>query len=114
MTKVKFRYFNSYRFVSELLLLVLLGFSAACSERKQTQQVLSPNGGNLRSPTVVNINNASAAELAKLPSIGEKRAASIIEYREKYGKFSSPAELILVDGISDRKFRLISSLVKTE
>lgn len=50
----------------------------------------------------VNINTASAAELAALlPGIGEKKAAAIIEYRRITGGFHSVDELIEVDGIGE-------------
>ena len=105
---------NTYRFQFELLLLVLSCFLIGCTAERQSPPILPPNGGNLQPERAVNINTATAAELEKLPSIGAKHAQDIIAYREKYGKFTRPAELILVDGISDGKFRRISDLVKTE
>jgi len=49
----------------------------------------------------VNINTASAYELAVLlPGIGEKKAASIVEYRNIVGSFNSVDELTEVDGIN--------------
>jgi competence ComEA-like helix-hairpin-helix protein len=62
----------------------------------------------------VNINTASVEELEKLPDIGAKLAQRIVEHREKYGKFRKPEHLILVQGISDKRFRQIQNLIKTE
>lgn len=62
----------------------------------------------------ININVASAEELEKLPQIGKKIAQRIVEYREKYGKFRRAENLILVRGMSDKKFRELQNLVKTE
>ena len=44
-------------------------------------------------------NTADAASLAALPMIGEKRAADIVEYREKNGAFKSADELRKIKGI---------------
>lgn len=50
----------------------------------------------------ININTASLEELMLLDSIGEVKAAAIIEYREINGKFRNIYELASVDGISDK------------
>jgi competence ComEA-like helix-hairpin-helix protein len=62
----------------------------------------------------ININTASAEELEKLPKIGKGIARKIIKHRERYGKFRKAEHLILVRGMSDKKFREIQSLVKVE
>lgn len=62
----------------------------------------------------VNINTATADELEKLPKIGKGIAERIIEYRQKYGRFRRAEHLILVRGMSDKKFRELQSLVKVE
>src|SRR5215475_6498814 len=51
----------------------------------------------------VNINTASAAELAYLPRIGAKVAERIIAYR-KEKPFSRPEELMEVKGIGEKLF----------
>lgn len=63
---------------------------------------------------MININTASAAELEKLPHIGAKTAQAIVEYREKFGGFRKPEHLLLIQGISDEKFREVKSLIKVE
>jgi competence protein ComEA len=55
-------------------------------------------------PRRVNINQASAAQLAYLPRIGEKAAARIVEYRKGHGPFSRPEELMEVKGIGEKLF----------
>lgn len=47
----------------------------------------------------VNLNTASADELASLKGIGEKKAQAIVDYREKQGKFTSVEQLEEVSGI---------------
>lgn len=63
---------------------------------------------------MININSASVEELEKLPHIGKQTAREIIEYREKFGKFRKSEYLLLIRGISDKKFREIKNLVKAE
>jgi competence protein ComEA len=53
---------------------------------------------------VVNINTASAAEIASLPGIGDKTAARIVEYRQKNGPFKKVEELMNVRGIGEKNF----------
>jgi competence protein ComEA len=52
----------------------------------------------------ININTASADELLQLIGIGEKKAALIIEFREKQGLFKSPEDLMKVPGIGTKTF----------
>jgi competence protein ComEA len=65
-------------------------------------------------PQRININIASARELEKLPGIGEGFAARIVDHREKFGPFRRPEHLIIVRGISDRRFRALRDLITVE
>ena len=56
------------------------------------------------STAVVNINTASATEIATLPGVGAKMAARIIEYRQKNGPFKKVEELMNVRGIGEKNF----------
>ena len=49
----------------------------------------------------ININTATAEELDLLPDIGPKRAQAIVAYRQAYGPFSAPEDLLHVDGIGE-------------
>lgn len=53
----------------------------------------------------VNLNTASAAELAeKLVGVGEKRAQAIVALREQLGGFKHPEQLMDVKGIGEATF----------
>jgi competence protein ComEA len=52
--------------------------------------------------TPLNINTASAAELASLKGIGPAKAQAIVEHRDKNGQFKSVDDLKLVRGVGDK------------
>ena len=62
----------------------------------------------------INLNTASPAELEKLPGVGTILAERIIAYRNEHGAFRRAEHLMMVRGISDRKFRELRPLVKVE
>jgi comEA protein len=62
-----------------------------------------------RTDTVVNLNTATVADLEKLPGIGAKVAARIIEYRQKRGPFKKVEELMNVQGIGEKSFLKLRS-----
>jgi competence protein ComEA len=49
----------------------------------------------------MDLNTASADDLARVPSIGGSRARKIVRYREENGPFESVDELCDVDGFGD-------------
>ena len=55
--------------------------------------------------TPVNINTASASEIAEaLNGIGLSKAQAIVDYRSAYGLFNSAEEIVFVRGIGDSTF----------
>ena len=62
----------------------------------------------------VNINTATVKELMSLKGIGEKKAESIVEYREKIGSFAMIDELKGVKGIGDKIFNKIKNHIAIE
>lgn len=55
----------------------------------------------------INLNSATAEQLESLPGIGPSMAKSIIEHRNKVGKFSRIEEIMNVKGIGEKKFQKI-------
>jgi competence ComEA-like helix-hairpin-helix protein len=62
----------------------------------------------------VSLNRASREELEKLPGIGPALAARIVEQRERFGPFRRAEHLMLVRGISERRFRQLRPFVNAE
>ena len=59
----------------------------------------------------VNINKASAQELARLQKIGPKYAVRIVEHRQKYGPFKLTEELLEVPGIGPGTYNRIKDQI---
>ena len=62
-------------------------------------------------PPLMDINTASRAELERLPGIGSGLAARIVEHRERHGAFRRVEHLIIVRGISQRRFEALRPFV---
>ncbi len=98
------------------------------------QQVQIPGGGPVAGPTkagspftvistprptatpssqanLIDINTATLAQLESLPGIGPTLAQNIINYRNDYGPFGSPEELLNVDGIGPATYDQIQNLI---
>ena len=95
-----------------LMLLGLCFFMVNCSSNSP-KFVLETDRVEI-SKEAVNINRASAEELENLPNIGAKTAVRIIEHRERFGKFRRPEHLLLIEGISDKRFRNMRTLIRVE
>lgn len=62
---------------------------------------------------VVNVNTATAEQLALLPGVGPAVAGRIVEHRTKNGNFKSIEDLMLVKGIGEKSFEKMKPYVAT-
>jgi len=92
----------------------VFSFSCARQERKLVQEKQEKEVSQQQTSSRININTATKDDLAKLPTIGDEMAERIIEYRNRYGRFQRVEHLLLVRGMSDKKFRTIESLISVE
>lgn len=60
----------------------------------------------------ININTATAKELALIPGVGPVTAKSIIAYRKKNGKFKNAKDLLNVKGIGEKTMKKMKPQVK--
>lgn len=60
---------------------------------------------------LININSANLEELKKISGVGDVKAQSIIEYREKNGGFKSIDEIKNIDGIGEKTFEKIKDKI---
>lgn len=99
---------------SKIVVTPLSSRSAAGSQSARTSRNDRPSSWQsssgvekLRNPGdgVVHINSADANELQRLPGVGPATAQSIIEYRDKVGRFSTVDQLDDVKGIGPKKLQ---------
>ncbi|MCC6452848.1 MAG: helix-hairpin-helix domain-containing protein [Acidobacteria bacterium] len=82
-----------------IIVLICAILLASCSSRVQYE--ISPTScatGQL------NINNATEAELVRLPGVGGPTAKLILDFRATNGKFRRPEQILLIRGMSESRF----------
>jgi competence protein ComEA len=97
-----------FNLVLPLAAFLLLGLTGA------QNAVFADEGTGSVGKGVVNINAASAEELARLPGIGEKIASRILEFREKHGEFEAVEDLLNVKGIGEKSFEKMRKYLVTK
>jgi competence protein ComEA len=70
--------------------------------------LLSPGRAQER----INLNTASVAELTRLPFVGNTVAHRILEHRRKHGPFKRPQDIIVIKGLSAKRYRQIAHLIR--
>jgi competence ComEA-like helix-hairpin-helix protein len=55
----------------------------------------------------VDINKAPLSEISELPGISDEIAASVVEERDRLGRFRSPKDLLGVKGIKEKRLQKI-------
>jgi len=115
--------FFVYGFLCGILIsgIFLLGISYAARINRQSALPLSTFPAIVISPSSIeseegkiNINTATKEDLITLPGIGESKASSILEFREKYGKFEDVSELSYVPGIGKKLLESINDYISVQ
>ena len=70
--------------------------------------------GTDEEPGLVNINTATAEEMASLPGVGDILAERIVEYRGEHGAFATIYDLTAVPGIGEGKLEAMKDRITTE
>jgi competence ComEA-like helix-hairpin-helix protein len=103
--------------VIALVIITLALFTSACatlSRRASSEVRLSLNAPKAEGSSLININTATSQELEKLPGVGKVTAERIVAHRQQYGAFRRAEHLMMVRGISDRRFRTIRPMIVVE
>ena len=87
-----------------VLLLVLSATLVPASPASAAAQDKPADAKTAAAPQLVNLNTAPAEQLERLPGVGPRTAARIIEYRQKNGGFKKIEELMNVRGIGEKAF----------
>jgi competence protein ComEA len=106
-----------------VLIIAVIAFAPAFASCGRSERATNTNARgrsadriapNPESRPCVNLNTAPAEELTRLPGIGEVIAKRVIDYRERNGRFRRPEEIIIIQGISEKKYRSIAGMVCVE
>jgi len=98
---------------------ITLAVSACHSSGEQAAAPVAESNRNARvnaapRPPCIDLNRATAAELMQLPGVGEVMSRRIVEYREHHGPLRRPAEIIIIEGFSEKKYRALADLICVE
>jgi competence protein ComEA len=93
---------------SFVVMIALLGVSVAA---QNTRKPAAARTEARPAAASINLNTATVADLEKLPGIGQKVAARIVEYREKNGPFKKIEELMNVQGVGEKSFLQLRSQI---
>lgn len=69
----------------------------------------------IKNPTEVarvEVNTAAASDLENLPGVGRGLAKRIVAYREQHGPFRRVEHLMMVQGISEKKFQALQPYIE--
>ena len=105
--------FHSVRYIALLVFATVVVFAIACSSQRSTHQISGPPDAS-NSQIKTNINTASATELQALPGVGPSLADKIVEHRTLYGPFRKTQHLLLIEGISEKRFEAIRDLISVD
>ena len=97
----------SHKTVTVFSVFFLLGITLhqGCSAHKSQTFLHRDSPLASVSPKAVNINTADENELQNIPGVGPVLAKKIIGHRDRYGPFRRPADVLIIDGISEKRFR---------
>ena len=79
-------------------------FHPACTSNELRPTSRQQESVASTSTAAVNINTAGEDELEKIPGIGPGLAKKIIEHRTLHGPFRRAEHLLIVEGISEKRF----------
>jgi competence protein ComEA len=94
-----------------ILAIALAGASPLVAQTDAAPPKTSKPTGAAASTQVINLNTATAIQIATLPGIGPKTADLIVQYRQKNGNFKKVEEIMNVRGIGEKSFLKLKSRI---
>ena len=85
--------------------------SARAGASSKKKHAKSPKLPPLAEGERIDVNHASAQQLQRLPGVGPSLAQAIVSWREEYGPFEGPENLLQVKGIGKGKLHSLSSKI---
>jgi competence protein ComEA len=95
-------------------MIALVLFASACATLPRaglSEAQLPVDPPKASGASLIDINTASPQQLEKLPGVGKGIAERIVAHRQQYGPFRRAEHLMMVRGISDRKFRALRPMI---
>ena len=108
------KYSHNTLTVFSVFFLLVLSLHLGCAQNKSqtsSRRIPTAISGSLQA---VNINTADVNELQSIPGIGPLLAKKIVDHRDRYGPFRRPEEILVIDGISEKRFREFRSFILIE
>ena len=102
-------------FFAVALLCCVAGFCCCARPARESASSSEFQATVIKNPTDVmriEINEASASELENLPGVGRGLAKRIVAYREQHGPFRRVEHLMMVQGISEKKFQALQPYIE--
>lgn len=84
--------------------LMLVAALVCISSPLVAQRSTRPAAVTVVSNEPINLNTATAVQIATLPGIGQKTADLVVQYRTKNGPFKKIEEIMNVRGIGEKSF----------
>ncbi len=101
-------------FAVAILICVAIYTGVFIGRNTENSTIHLPYSQESRDVKVINLNTATTDDLCTLPGVGPMLAASIIEYRDKYGDYVYVNELLEVYGMSRDLFDSIKAYVTVD
>lgn len=92
------------------ILLMIVGLRVKLSDNLKSREV-SLIKAEQKLEEKININTATMRQLVDLPSIGDKMAQRIVDYRTEVGRFERKEQLKEVSGIGDKTYDLLKDKI---
>jgi comEA protein len=97
------------RILMAAILGIAVSAAAASAQNKSTPKAATAATATAAAP--VNLNTATAEQLATIPGVGPKMAERIVDYRQKNGGFKKVEDLMNVSGVGEKSFLKMKPLI---